>query len=69
MKVAEQLILTIKEWNTTKPSMPMLIYFNPDDVKKQAVVSTSRFVQGTCGLLAYEISKPAHWYDTKGGHY
>ncbi|XP_078179961.1 fatty acid amide hydrolase isoform X2 [Carex rostrata] len=26
--------------------MPMLIYFNPEDVRKQAEVSTSRFVQG-----------------------
>lgn len=44
--VADQLISAIKEWNTREPSMPMLIHFDPDEIRKQAEVSTSRFVQG-----------------------
>lgn len=44
--VAEKLISAIEEWNTTKPSMPMLIYFNPANVRKQAEESTLRFSEG-----------------------
>ncbi|KAJ4759942.1 Glutamyl-tRNA(Gln) amidotransferase subunit A [Rhynchospora pubera] len=44
--VAEQLISAIKEWSTTNSSMPMLIHFNPDNVRSQAEASTSRFVEG-----------------------
>ncbi|XP_066346397.1 fatty acid amide hydrolase [Miscanthus floridulus] len=44
--VAEYVIAGVEEWNNKKPPMPMLIYFNADDLKKQAEASTKRFQQG-----------------------
>uniref|UniRef100_A0ACD5Z0E0 Uncharacterized protein n=1 Tax=Avena sativa TaxID=4498 RepID=A0ACD5Z0E0_AVESA len=45
--VAEHVIAGIEEWNNKKPAMPMLVYFNADDLRKQAEASTKRFEQGT----------------------
>jgi hypothetical protein len=36
----------VEEWNNKKPPMPMLIYFNADDLRRQAEASTKRFEQG-----------------------
>jgi len=44
--VAEYVIAGIEEWNNKKPPMPMLIYFNAEDLKKQAEASTKRFQRG-----------------------
>ncbi|KAM0882521.1 hypothetical protein ACQ4PT_032225 [Festuca glaucescens] len=44
--VAEHVIAGVEEWNNKKPPMPMLIYFNADDLRKQADASTKRFDQG-----------------------
>uniref|UniRef100_A0A0A9DIW8 Amidase domain-containing protein n=1 Tax=Arundo donax TaxID=35708 RepID=A0A0A9DIW8_ARUDO len=44
--VAEHVITGLEEWNNKKPPMPMLIYFNADDLRKQAEASTKRFEQG-----------------------
>ncbi|GJN38291.1 hypothetical protein PR202_gb27319 [Eleusine coracana subsp. coracana] len=44
--VAEHVITGVEEWNNKKPPMPMLIYFNADDIRKQAEASTKRFEQG-----------------------
>jgi hypothetical protein len=45
-QVAEHVIAGVEEWNNKKPPMPMLIYFNADDLRKQAEDSTRRFEQG-----------------------
>ncbi|CAL5036131.1 unnamed protein product [Urochloa decumbens] len=44
--VAEHVIAGVEEWNNKKPPMPMLIYFNADNLRKQAEDSTKRFEQG-----------------------
>lgn len=44
--VAEHVILGVEEWNNKTPPMPMLIYFNAEDLRKQADASTKRFEQG-----------------------
>jgi Asp-tRNA(Asn)/Glu-tRNA(Gln) amidotransferase A subunit family amidase len=44
--VAEHVIAGVEEWNNKKPPMPMLIYFNADDLRRQAEASTKRFEQG-----------------------
>ncbi|KAL6653224.1 hypothetical protein ACP70R_012149 [Stipagrostis hirtigluma subsp. patula] len=44
--VAEHVIAGVEEWNNKKPPMPMLIYFDADDLRKQAEASTRRFEQG-----------------------
>lgn len=44
--VAEHVIAGVEEWNNKKPPMPMLVYFNADDLRKQADASTKRFEQG-----------------------
>ncbi|WVZ83098.1 hypothetical protein U9M48_030276 [Paspalum notatum var. saurae] len=44
--VAEYVIAGVQEWNNKKPPMPMLIYFDADDLRKQAQASTARFEQG-----------------------
>ncbi|KAF7013252.1 hypothetical protein CFC21_027349 [Triticum aestivum] len=45
--VAEHVIAGVEEWNNKKPPMPMLIYFDADDLRKQADASTKRFEQGS----------------------
>ncbi|BAF13910.1 fatty acid amide hydrolase-like [Oryza sativa Japonica Group] len=44
--VAEHIIAGVEEWSNKKPPMPMLVYFNADDLRKQAEASTKRFQQG-----------------------
>uniref|UniRef100_A0ACD5YA27 Uncharacterized protein n=1 Tax=Avena sativa TaxID=4498 RepID=A0ACD5YA27_AVESA len=44
--VAEHVIAGVEEWNNKKPAMPMLVYFNADDLRKQADASAKRFEQG-----------------------
>lgn len=46
LAVAEHVIAGVEEWNNKKPPMPMLVYFNADDLRKQAEASTKRFQQG-----------------------
>ncbi|KAL4588583.1 hypothetical protein LXL04_001475 [Taraxacum kok-saghyz] len=45
-KVAEHVITAIEEFSNKKPATPLLISFNPDDVRKQAAASTQRFQEG-----------------------
>uniref|UniRef100_R7WES0 Glutamyl-tRNA(Gln) amidotransferase subunit A n=1 Tax=Aegilops tauschii TaxID=37682 RepID=R7WES0_AEGTA len=45
--VAEHVIAGVEEWNNKKPPMPMLIYFDAHDLRKQADASTKRFEQGS----------------------
>ncbi|CAN4112011.1 unnamed protein product [Withania somnifera] len=44
--VAERFISAIEEFNNKNPAAPLLISFDPDDVRKQASASTQRFEQG-----------------------
>ncbi|KAI3789122.1 hypothetical protein L2E82_01910 [Cichorium intybus] len=44
--VAEHVISAIEEFSNKKPSTPLLISFNADDVRKQAAASTQRFEEG-----------------------
>ncbi|XP_016502458.1 fatty acid amide hydrolase-like isoform X2 [Nicotiana tabacum] len=44
--VAERFISAIEEFNNKKPPAPLLISFDPDEVRKQAAASTQRFEQG-----------------------
>nr|XP_016470606.1 PREDICTED: fatty acid amide hydrolase-like [Nicotiana tabacum]XP_016470607.1 PREDICTED: fatty acid amide hydrolase-like [Nicotiana tabacum] len=44
--VAERFISAIEEFNNKKPPSPLLISFDPDEVRKQAAASTQRFEQG-----------------------
>ncbi|KAI7745988.1 hypothetical protein M8C21_026852 [Ambrosia artemisiifolia] len=44
--VAEHVICAIEEFSNKKPPMPLLISFDPEDVRKQAVASTQRFEEG-----------------------
>uniref|UniRef100_J3LV43 Amidase domain-containing protein n=1 Tax=Oryza brachyantha TaxID=4533 RepID=J3LV43_ORYBR len=44
--VADHIIAAVEEWSNRKPPMPMLIYFDADDLRKQAEASTKRFHQG-----------------------
>uniref|UniRef100_A0A0D9W1Q9 Amidase domain-containing protein n=1 Tax=Leersia perrieri TaxID=77586 RepID=A0A0D9W1Q9_9ORYZ len=44
--VAEHIIAGVEQWSNKKPPMPMLVYFNADDLRKQADASTKRFQQG-----------------------
>ncbi|XP_027774480.1 fatty acid amide hydrolase-like isoform X4 [Solanum pennellii] len=44
--VAERFISAIEEFNNKNPTTPLLISFDPDEVRKQAAASTQRFEQG-----------------------
>ncbi|XP_060168005.1 fatty acid amide hydrolase-like isoform X2 [Lycium barbarum] len=44
--VAERFISAIEEFNNKNPAAPLLISFDPDEVRKQAAASTQRFEQG-----------------------
>ncbi|KAM3291338.1 fatty acid amide hydrolase isoform X2 [Capsicum chacoense] len=44
--VAERFISAIEEFNKKNPTAPLLISFDPDEVRKQAAASTQRFEQG-----------------------
>lgn len=44
--VAEHVINAIEEFSNKKPPTPLLISFDPDDVRKQAAASTQRFEEG-----------------------
>ncbi|XP_047250927.1 fatty acid amide hydrolase isoform X5 [Capsicum annuum] len=44
--VAERFISAIEEFNNKNPTAPLLISFDPDEVRKQAAASTQRFQQG-----------------------
>lgn len=46
LQVAERFISAIEEFNNKNPTTPLLISFDPDDVRKQAAASTQRFEQG-----------------------
>ncbi|XP_016539352.2 fatty acid amide hydrolase isoform X3 [Capsicum annuum] len=44
--VAERFISAIEEFNNKNPTAPLLISFDPDELRKQAAASTQRFEQG-----------------------
>ncbi|XP_027774463.1 fatty acid amide hydrolase-like isoform X1 [Solanum pennellii] len=44
--VAERFISAIEEFNSKNPAAPLLISFDPDELRKQAAASTQRFEQG-----------------------
>ncbi|CAI9104157.1 OLC1v1002782C1 [Oldenlandia corymbosa var. corymbosa] len=44
--VAERFIAAMEEFNNKKPPTPLLISYDPDDVRKQAADSTRRFEEG-----------------------
>ncbi|CAN4107863.1 unnamed protein product [Withania somnifera] len=44
--VAERFISAIEEFNNKNPTAPLLISFDPDEVRKQAAASAQRFEQG-----------------------
>uniref|UniRef100_A0A1D1XPP9 Fatty acid amide hydrolase n=1 Tax=Anthurium amnicola TaxID=1678845 RepID=A0A1D1XPP9_9ARAE len=44
--VAERVISVVEDFNEKKPSMPLLISFDAEDVRKQATASTQRFLEG-----------------------
>ncbi|XP_055816034.1 fatty acid amide hydrolase-like isoform X1 [Solanum dulcamara] len=44
--VAERFISAFEEFNNKNPAAPLLISFDPDEVRKQAAASTQRFEQG-----------------------
>ncbi|KAD6795362.1 hypothetical protein E3N88_06258 [Mikania micrantha] len=44
--VAEHVICAIEEFSNKKPPTPLLISFDPEDVRKQAAASTQRFEEG-----------------------
>ncbi|ONK70657.1 uncharacterized protein A4U43_C04F160 [Asparagus officinalis] len=44
--VAEHIISAVEESNTKRPSMPLLISFSAEDVRKHAAASTQRFLEG-----------------------
>ncbi|PQQ09920.1 fatty acid amide hydrolase-like [Prunus yedoensis var. nudiflora] len=44
--VAEHIISIIEEFSNKKPPQPLLISFNPEDVRNQAAASTKRFEEG-----------------------
>ncbi|KAK9071080.1 hypothetical protein SSX86_009648 [Deinandra increscens subsp. villosa] len=44
--VAEHVIFAIEEFGNKKPPTPLLISFDPEDVRKQAAASTQRFEEG-----------------------
>ncbi|XP_076904161.1 fatty acid amide hydrolase-like [Bidens hawaiensis] len=44
--VAEHVISAIEEFSNKKPPTPLLISFDPEDVRKQAAASTQRFEEG-----------------------
>ncbi|KAK4777211.1 hypothetical protein SAY86_005899 [Trapa natans] len=45
--VAERIIAVIEDFNHKKPPQPLLITFDAEEVRKQAVASTKRFEEGT----------------------
>ncbi|CAN6458976.1 unnamed protein product [Victoria cruziana] len=44
--VAERIILVIEEWNKKHPSMPWLVSFNSEELRRQSAASTQRFEEG-----------------------
>ncbi|XP_050210415.1 fatty acid amide hydrolase isoform X2 [Mercurialis annua] len=44
--VAERIILAIEEFKKTKPTAPLLISFDKEEIRKQATTSTQRFEEG-----------------------
>ncbi|XP_078436975.1 fatty acid amide hydrolase-like [Wolffia australiana] len=44
--VAEQIILVVEDLNQRKPPAPLLISFNPNDLREQAAASTQRHLEG-----------------------
>ncbi|XP_031482795.1 fatty acid amide hydrolase isoform X2 [Nymphaea colorata] len=44
--VAERVILVIEEWNKKHPSMPWLVSFSAEEVRRQSAASTQRFEEG-----------------------
>ncbi|BFG41324.1 hypothetical protein CerSpe_275990 [Prunus speciosa] len=44
--VAEHIISVIEEFSNKKPPQPLLISFNPEEVRNQAAASTKRFEEG-----------------------
>ncbi|KAF3772946.1 Fatty acid amide hydrolase [Nymphaea thermarum] len=44
--VAERVILVIEEWNKKHPSMPWLVSFSAEEVRRQSAASTRRFEEG-----------------------
>lgn len=45
-QVAEHIISVIGEFSNKKPPQPLLISFNPEEVRNQAAASTKRFEEG-----------------------
>lgn len=45
-KVAERFIAAMEEFNCKKPPAPLLISYDPEEVRKQAAASTQRFEEG-----------------------
>lgn len=46
-QVAEHFISAIEESNNQNPLAPLLICYDPDEVRRQAVASTQRFKEDT----------------------
>ncbi|KAL3538739.1 hypothetical protein ACH5RR_002105 [Cinchona calisaya] len=44
--VAERFIAAMEEFDNNKPSTPLLISYDPEDVRRQAAASTQRFQEG-----------------------
>ncbi|KAF8389143.1 hypothetical protein HHK36_025836 [Tetracentron sinense] len=51
--VAEHIISAMEEFNSKKPSTPLLISFSAEEVRKQAAASTQRFEEGSGDLYVY----------------
>lgn len=46
LKVAEHFISAMEVFNSKQPSAPLLISFDPEEVRRQAAASTQRFEKG-----------------------
>ncbi|XP_069145920.1 fatty acid amide hydrolase isoform X3 [Solanum lycopersicum] len=59
--VAERFISAIEEFNSKNPAAPLLISFDPDELRKQAAASTQRFEQGATTWMheVREVTKDA----------
>ncbi|KAK9134194.1 hypothetical protein Syun_013524 [Stephania yunnanensis] len=73
LMVAEHVILGVEEFNNKNPSMPWLVSFSAEEVRKQAAASTKRFEEGNPlsildgVFVAIKDDIDCHPYPTKGG--
>ncbi|KMZ59442.1 hypothetical protein ZOSMA_68G00290 [Zostera marina] len=71
--VAEFIITVVDDYNKKEPSMPLLIYSDANEIRKQAAVSTQRFLDGKHLSILEGIFMPVKDdidckpYPTKGG--